>query len=88
MAVFDPETRYVSLYVNFALAGSAQMLPEKHKDWSTGRSIIAGQSVTGKYTYNMEGEMDELMIFSSALTEEEIATIRDWYDSAVGPADY
>ena len=88
MAVFDPETRYVSLYVNFALAGSAQMLPEKHKDWSTGRSIIAGQSVTGKYTYNMEGEMDELMIFSSALTEEEIATIRDWYDSAMGLGDY
>ena len=82
LVVFDPSTGNVSLYCDFELAGSAQLLPEKQKAWITGRSMVAGQSVSGKYTYNMEAEMDELMIFNYALTEEEIAEIRDWYDSA------
>ena len=66
----------------FVLAGTAPLLPEKQKEWTTGRVMFAGQSISGKYPYNMEAEMDELMIFDQALTEMEIAEIRDWYDSA------
>ena len=87
LAVFDPETREVRLYIDFALAGKAQMLPERHRDWVTGKGIMAGQDVTGKYSDWGEGRMDELMIFSQALTEEDVAALRDAYDRAFAAAE-
>ena len=35
---------------------------------------------------NFAADMDDLMIFSKALTEEEIGELRDWYESCFSAA--
>ena len=80
LAVFDQETKEISLYFNFRCAATAAALPEKHSDWASGKEIILGQDTTGKYQYRMNADMDELMVFNEALTPEEIGEIRDMYE--------
>ena len=80
LAVFDQASKEVRLYCDFEYVGKASLLPPKRSGWVTGNVIVAGQDKTGKYRYNMNAEMDDLMIFNQALTEEEIGEIKDAYD--------
>ena len=80
LAVFDQKTKQVSLYVDFELAGSTELLPKRYSGWGSSKEIIAGQDITEKYRYWMNGDMDEIMIFKEPLTAEEVRKLKDWYD--------
>ena len=79
LAVFDQSTQEVSLYFDFIFAGKASLLTARRSGWISGLQIVAGQDTTAKYPYRMNAEMDEIMIFRDALSEEEISEIRDYY---------
>lgn len=88
LAVFDQKTKQVSLYVDFEYAGSAELLPKRYSGWGSGKEIVAGQDITEKYRYWMNGDMDEIMIFKEPLTAEEVRELKDWYDLRLkGPAE-
>ena len=86
LVTFDKASQEVSLYIDFEYVGKAQILPKRYSDWFSKKEIFAGQDTTEKYRYWPSADMDELVIFSKALTKEDVGELRKWYDSCFGKA--
>lgn len=86
LVTFDKASQEVRLYCDFEYAGNAKVLPKRYSDWFSKKEIVVGQDITGKYKFWSNADMDDLMIFSKALTEEEIGELRDWYESCFSAA--
>ena len=80
LVTFDFKTRMVSLYCDFVQVGKAMLLTKKYSNWATGKKMTVGQDNTGKYFHQLNGEMDEVLIFKEALSPEEIKQLRMCYE--------
>ena len=86
LVTFDKESQDVRLYCDYEYAGNAKVLPKRYSDWFSKKEIIAGQDTSERYRFRASADMDDLMIFSKALTEEEIGELKDWYESCFSAA--
>ena len=80
LVTFDQTSRSAALYCNFERIGNAEVLTTKHNMWTSRVNIVVGQDTTKKYPQQLDAKVDEIMIFSKALSDEEIRELQARYE--------
>ena len=78
------ETGVITTYHDFKRVAStlAWYLKKDFPIAREGEGLAIGQDTTGKYPFKFNLELDEFAVFNSALTEEEIAALGEFYKSS------
>ena len=78
--VFDRYSRHLKFYSNFKLiADNWYSKAFMDAPFATGLPLNFGQDGTGKFGKAVTAQFDDILIFDKALSEEEIASLRDYY---------
>ena len=77
----DTDNRTVTGYCDFKRLFSEEIPAEVDlENCRGGNSVVIGQDITEAYDSRLPAAMDEFMIFSDVLTEEEIEQLRKYYE--------
>ena len=81
-AVFDGEEGRMSLYLNGALAATTRVFPDSEISPAVNERLLIGKNAYGEqipagYYQMFAGLMDELRLYDTALTPEEVAALAD-----------
>ena len=81
-AVFDGEEGRMSLYLNGALAATTRVFPDSEISPAVNERLLIGKNAYGEqipagYYQMFTGLMDELRLYDTALTPEEVAALAD-----------
>ena len=79
LLIVDRENNVVKYYENFEFVKEASIADLEGLSLDSGLPFTLGQSATGNYEKNIDADVDDLLVYNCAVTEEDIADLQTYY---------
>lgn len=75
----DREGNKVDIYIDYKLVASEPLTQELSSCSIDALELYIGQDGTGKYVYSLPAELDEFVVCSRALTQQDVSALESYY---------